>query len=140
MPAQLFGIEHITYIVISTILGSLLIILAKKYAKNEKTINIILKVVALLLFIAIMTNRLSQVFRYDEVRWYCIIPDSYCGMTSLVLALAVIFGKKDNNVLHFVWLLGLFGGISTVIYATFVDQGPTIFYLPTISGLLHHSF
>jgi hypothetical protein len=87
-----------------------------------------------------MTNRLSQVFRYDEVRWYCIIPDSYCGMTSLVLALAVIFGKKDNNVLHFVWLLGLFGGISTVIYATFVDQGPTIFYLPTISGLLHHSF
>lgn len=140
MPAQLFGIEHITYIVVSTILGSLLIILAKKYAKNEKTINIILKVVALLLFIAIMTNRLSQVFRYDEVRWYCIIPDSYCGMTSLVLALAVIFGKKDNNVLHFVWLLGLFGGISTVIYATFVDQGPTIFYLPTISGLLHHSF
>lgn len=140
MPAQLFGIEHITYIVISTILGSLLIILSKKYAKNEKTINIILKVVALLLFIAIMTNRLSQVFRYDEVRWYCIIPDSYCGMTSLVLALAVIFGKKDNNVLHFVWLLGLFGGISTVIYATFVDQGPTIFYLPTISGLLHHSF
>ncbi len=140
MPAQLFGIEHITYIVVSTILGSLLIILSKKYAKNEKTINIILKVVALLLFIAIMTNRLSQVFRYDEVRWYCIIPDSYCGMTSLVLALAVIFGKKDNNVLHFVWLLGLFGGISTVIYATFVDQGPTIFYLPTISGLLHHSF
>ena len=70
MPAQLFGIEHITYIVISTILGSLLIILAEKYAKNEKTINIILKVVALLLFIAIMTNRLSQVFRYDDVRWY----------------------------------------------------------------------
>jgi hypothetical protein len=140
MPAQLFGIEHITYIVASTILGSLLVILSKKYSKNEKTINIILKVVALLLFIAIMTNRLSQVFRYDEIRWYCIIPDSYCGMTSLVLALAVIFGKKDNNVLHFVWLLGLFGGISTVIYATFVDQGPTIFYLPTISGLLHHSF
>ena len=61
-------------------------------------------------------------------------------MTSLVLSLAVIFGKKDNCVLHFVWLLGIFGGISTVIYATFVGQGPTIFYLPTISGLLHHSF
>lgn len=86
-----------------------------------------------------MANRLSQVFRYSDVRWYCIIPDSFCGMTSLVLALAVLFGKRDNPVLHFVWLLGLFGGISTVIYATFVDQGPTIFYLPTISGLLHHS-
>ena len=60
-------------------------------------------------------------------------------MTSLSLALAVLFGKKDNCAYHFLWLLGLFGGISTVIYATFVGQGPTIFYLPTISGLAHHS-
>jgi len=98
-----------------------------------------LKGLAALLFIAIMTNRLSQVFRYAEVRWYCVIPDSFCGMTSLALALSVLFGKKDNCAYHFLWLLGLFGGISTVIYATFVDQGPTIFYLPTISGLVHHS-
>ena len=61
-------------------------------------------------------------------------------MTSLVLALAVIFGKKNNGVLHFVWLLGLFGGVSTVIYCTFVGQNESFFYLPTISGLLHHSF
>ena len=87
-----------------------------------------------------MTNRLSQVFRYGDVRWYCIIPDSICGMTSLVLSLGVLFGKKDNGAVHFAWLLGLFGGISTVIYATFVGQDASFFYLPTISGLLHHSF
>lgn len=139
MPAQLFGIEHILYIVLSTIFGSAYLLLSKKYAKTEKSQNIALKSLAFLLFVAIMTNRLSQVYRYDTVRWYCIIPDSYCGMTSLVLALAVLLGKRDNHILHFVWLLGLFGGISTVIYATFLDQGPTIFYLPTISGLLHHS-
>ena len=44
-----------------------------------------------------------------------------------------------NHILHFVWLLGLFGGISTVIYATFLDQDISFFYIPTISGLLHHS-
>ena len=60
-------------------------------------------------------------------------------MTSLVLSLGVLLGGKDNPVLHFAWLPGLFGGITTVIYASFVDQGPSIFYLPTISGLLHHS-
>ena len=60
-------------------------------------------------------------------------------MTSLVLALAVLLGKKDNVALHFVWLLGIFGGISTVIYATFLDQDMSFFYLPTSSGLLHHS-
>ena len=140
MPAELFGIEHILYIIISTVICGSFVVLAYKFAKQENIKVIILKVVGILLFISIMTNRLSQVFRYSDTRWYLIIPDSYCGMTSLVLSLAVIFGKKDNCVLHFVWLLGIFGGISTVIYATFVGQGPTIFYLPTISGLLHHSF
>ncbi len=139
MNPQLFGLEHISYIVVSTILGCAYLLIAKKYAKTEKAQVCALKILAAALFVSIMTNRLSQVFRYDEVRWYLIIPDSFCGMTSLVLSLAVLFGKRDNNVLHFVWLLGLFGGVSTVIYATFVGQGPTIFYLPTISGLVHHS-
>lgn len=140
MPPKLFGVEHILYIVITTILAIVGLYFAKKYAKTEKSQSAVLKILAGFLFVAIMTNRLSQVFRYETVRWYCIIPDSFCGMTSLVLALAVLLGKKDNPVLHFVWLLGLFGGISTVIYATFLDQDMSFFYIPTISGLLHHSF
>ena len=139
MAPQLFGKEHILYIVITALIAGVGLFFARKYAKSDFSKKIILKSLAALLLIAIITNRLSQIFRYGMVRWYCIIPDSFCGMTSLVLALAVLFGKKDNYVLHFVWLLGLFGGISTVIYATFVGQGQTIFYLPTISGLLHHS-
>lgn len=140
MGPQLFGIEHILYILITTVLACAGLLLAKKYAKTERTQKIVLKSLAFLLFAAIMTNRFSQVFRYGTVRWYCIIPDSFCGMTSLVLSLAVLFGRKNNPVLHFVWLLGLFGGISTVIYATFLDQDISFFYIPTISGLLHHSF
>jgi hypothetical protein len=140
MPPKVFGLEHILYIIISTILGTAGLLIAKKFAKSEKAKTIIRKSLGACLFVSIMANRLSQVFRYDNVRWYCIIPDSFCGMTSLVLALAVLLGKKDNPVLHFVWLLGLFGGISTVIYASFVDQNISFFYLPTISGLLHHSF
>ena len=139
MAPQLFGIEHMLYIVITTILGGAGLLLAKKFAKTDKAQRNVLKLLALLLFIAIVTNRLSQVFRYGNVRWYCIIPDSICGMTSLMLSIGVLFGKKDNGILHFTWLLGLFGGISTVIYATFVDQDVSFFYLPTISGLLHHS-
>ena len=139
MPAQLYGIEHFIYIGITTAIAVSGLLLAKKFAKTESSQRIFLKGVALALFVAILANRLSQVFRYGMVRWEQIIPDSYCGMTSLVLALAVLFGKKDNDVLHFVWILGLFGGISTIAYPSFIDQGPTIFYLPTISGLLHHS-
>lgn len=140
MAPELFGIEHILYIIITTILGGGGLFFAYKYAKSEKTQTIILKILAFSLFVSVMMNRVSQVFRYETVRWYCIIPDSFCAMTSLVLSLAVLFGKKNNNVYHFVWLLGLFGGISTVIYATFVGQASSFFYIPTITGLLHHSF
>lgn len=139
MNPQLFGAEHILYIALSTLLGSGVLLAARKLAKTEKSQVCVLKTLACLLLVAIVTNRLSQVFRYDTVRWYCLIPDSFCGMTSLVLALGVLLGKKDNAVLHFAWLPGLFGGISTVIYATFVGQGSSFFYLPTISGMLHHS-
>lgn len=140
MPAVVFGIEHFLYIGITAAMAASGLLLAKKYAKSDKAKTIFMKALALGLLITIIMNRLSQVFRYDTVRWEQIIPDSYCGMTSLVLSLGVLFGKKDNNILHFVWLLGLFGGISTVIYPAFIGQGPTVFYLPTISGLLHHSF
>ena len=140
MNPKLFGIEHILYIILSTLLGSVCLLVAKKWARSEKSQKCILRSLALCLMVAILTNRVSQVFRYDTVRWYCLIPDSICGMTSLVLALGVLLGKKDNPVLHLAWLPGLFGGISTVIYATFVGQGASFFYLPTISGMLHHSF
>lgn len=140
MPAVVFGIEHFLYMGITGVIAAVGLLCAKKYAKSEGTKTIILKALAAALLVAIIMNRLSQVFRYDTVRWEQIIPDSYCGMTSLVLALAVLFGKKDNYALHFTWILAIFGGISTVIYPAFIGQGPTVFYLPTISGLLHHSF
>lgn len=139
MNPQLFGIEHILYIIISTLCCGLGLLVAKKLIKCEKNQTIFLKILAILLFAAIMLNRFSQVFRYEDVRWYLVIPDSICGMTSFCLSLAVLLGKRNNNGLHALWLIALFGGISTVIYATFVGQGPTIFYLPTISGLIHHS-
>lgn len=140
MPAVVFGKEHWIYLAIFVLFSVAVLFLGKKYAKTERSQVIFLKSLALVLFITILMNRLSQVFRYGLVRWEQIIPDSFCGMSSLVLSLAVLLGKKNNPVLHFVWFLALVGGVITMAYPSFLDQGPTIFYLPTISGLLHHSF
>ena len=139
MSLNVFGGVHIIYLLVTLSLSALGLYLAKRYVKTEKSQTILLKSIASMLFIAIVTNRLSQVFRYSDVRWEQIIPDSFCGMTSLVLSLAVLFGKKDNVVYHFVWSLGLVGSLITIFYPTFLGQGPSVFYLPTISGLLHHS-
>ncbi len=139
MDLGVFGSVHLIYLAITIPISCIGVFLAKKYAKTEKAQNIILKATASLLFIWILINRLSQVYRYSEVRWEQIIPDSFCGMTSLVLSLSVLFGKKDNPVYHFVWALGTAGALITVFNPTFLDQGPSIFYMPTLSGLLHHS-
>ena len=139
MDLRVFGTVHLIYLAITLPLSFAGLFLAKKYAKTEKSQKIILKSLAFLLLIWILVNRLSQVYRYSEVRWEQIIPDSFCGMTSLVLALSVLLGRRDNPVYHFVWHLGLVGAAITVCNPTFLDQGATIFYLPTISGLLHHS-
>lgn len=139
MNLGVFGSVHIIYLLITLPLSGVGLFLAKKYAKNECTQKIILRSVAILLLAWILINRLSQVFRYEDVRPEQIIPDSFCGMTSLVLSLSVLFGKRDNPIYHFVWHLGLVGASITIFNPTFLDQGPTIFYLPTISGLLHHS-
>ena len=139
MDLSVLGAVHIIYLSITLTLSFIALFLGKKFAKTEKSQSIFLKSLAALLLIWIIINRLSQVYRYDDVRWEQLIPDSFCGMTSLVLALAVLFGKKDNPVYHFVWALGLVGASVTIFNPTFLDQGPSIFYLPTISGLLHHS-
>lgn len=138
MNPQIFGWEHFLILGLSIALAVPSIILMQKYIKDEKSRNIILKVVAGVLLVAILTNRLSLVFRYSKPEWYRIIPDSFCGMSSLVLSLAVLLGKKDNNVLHYVWFMALLGGSVTMIYPDFIGQSTSVFYLPTISGLLHH--
>ena len=139
MDLNVFGAVHWIYLAITLSLSATGLVCAKKFAKSEKSQKIILKSIAGMLLVWILINRLSQVFRYGLVRWNQIIPDSFCGMTSLVLSLAVLLGKKNNNVLHFTWFLALVGAVITLAYPTFLDQGPTVFYLPTISGLLHHS-
>lgn len=140
MDLNVFGGVHLIYLLITLSASAIGLYLAKKYVKSERSQKILLKSIAMMLFIWIIINRLSQVYRYSSVRWEQIIPDSFCGMTSLVLSLSVLFGKRDNVAYHFVWSLGLVGSLITIFYPTFLDQGPSVFYLPTISGLLHHSF
>ena len=139
MNPKTFGWEHLTYIAIFVAICVPGFILAKKYAKSENSQAIILKSIAGALLASIIVNRFSIVFRYGEPRWLALIPDSICGMNSLVLSLTVLFGKKDNKIYHFLWHLGLVGGGATTIAPGFIVQNASFLYLPTITGLLHHT-
>ena len=140
MNPEVFGIEHLLYLFIFSALTVVFLICVHKFAKSSKTQTIILKITAAILFITVLLNRLAKVFDYDDPYWVALIPDSFCAMSSVLLSLTVLFGKKNNCIYHFVWLLALFGGVSTMIYPAFVSYNSSFFHLATITGLLHHSF
>ena len=138
MNPKVFGWQHLTFLAIFVVFMIVSLVLIKMFAKSEKSKLIVVKVVAVLLFAFILWNRISIVISEND--WTRIVPDSFCGMGSLVLSLACLFGKRDNNVLHFVFYMAVVGGFLTLIYPDFVGQNPSFLYQNTISGLLHHGF
>ncbi|MBR2370540.1 MAG: YwaF family protein [Clostridia bacterium] len=140
MNPQLWGKEHLIYIAVSIAVAFSVCFFAKRYAGSEKAQQAVIKISAGLLFAIILTNRLALVFEYDNARWNELIPDSFCSASSYVLSLALLLGKKNNNVLHFIWLVALAGGTITTFYPDFIGQHPSFLYPPTILGMVHHTW
>jgi hypothetical protein len=139
MNPQVFGTEHLIYIGASLLVAFAVFFCAKKFAKTEKAQTVFLKCAALVLFLIIFSNRLALVFEYDEIRWVKLLTDSFCSTSSYVLSLSILFGKRNNPVLHFIWLIALAGGTIVTFYSDFIGQNPSFFYPPTILGMLHHT-
>lgn len=138
MRPELFGWQHLVYLAVSLIITALVIVFAKKYAKTQKQQTILIKVVAGILFAFIMFNRISIVIKNDG-NIVCLLPDTFCGLTSLSLSLFTLFGKPNIKAFSCLWYMAIVGGIATIIYPTFLGQNESFFYPPTISGLLHHT-
>lgn len=140
MNPQVFGKEHLIYIIVSITVAIIVCILAKRLAKTDKAKTIVIKIAAAILFIIIFTNRLALVFEYEKANWMKLITDSFCSTSSYVLSIALLIGKKNNKVLHFIWLVALAGGAITTFYPNFIDQNPSFMYPPTILGMMHHTW
>lgn len=136
---EIFGWEHFVYLAVFAVIATVGLICAKKFAKTERAQHIVIKFMGLALFLSILASRLAITFCGSAPKWHHMLPNQFCGMSSLVLSLAVMFGKKNNNVYHFVWFLALLGGVITMLYPDFLPQHPSFFYPPTITGMLHHS-
>ena len=140
MNPQVFGKEHIIYIIVSITVAFLVCFLSKRFAKTDKTKTLVIKIAAAVLFVIIFTNRLALVFEYEKADWMELITDSVCSTTSYVLSISLLVGKKDNKILHFIWLVALGGGVITTFYPNFIGQHPSFLYPPTILGMMHHTW
>ena len=139
MNPQVFGKEHLIYIAVSLAVAFTVCFLCARYAKTEKTRAVIIKCAAAILLLTIFTNRLVLVFEFEEIQLKKLLTDSFCSTSSYVLSLAILFGKKNNAVLHFIWMIALVGGSIVTFYADFIGQNPSFLYPSTILGMMHHT-
>lgn len=137
MPPKLYGTEHIVYLVCALCVIVAVVLVVQYVCKSEKQRTIALKVVAGLLLLWIVINRISlAVWKQSALQ---LLPNSYCGMSSLLLSLAVLILKPRNKTYDFLFWLELVGGIATIFYPNFISQADTFWFVPTISGFVHHT-
>jgi hypothetical protein len=136
MP-KVFGYEHVTFLVVFIIFMSLSLSWSIKKFREGKDMATYFKIGGACLLFAIIWNRISIAIGTEDVM--AILPDSFCGLSSLALALGLILLRKDHPYFHSVAYMGLIGGIITLIYPDFISQSDSVFYQMTISGLIHHA-
>lgn len=138
MP-RLYGPEHTIYVIVSVLVAIVSCVCAKLFIKTDRSKSIFMRCAGGILFLIILLNRIALVFEYGDIDWKELLTDSICSTSSYVLGLALLFGKKDNCILHFVWFISLAGGTITTFYSNFIGQHPSFLYLPTILGMMHHT-
>ncbi len=138
MNPKIFGWQHLVYLAVFISLSVVGLILIKKYCKSKKAKSIAVYITAGLLLISVIINRISQC--KSGFDWKILFPDTWCSTTSYVLALfCLLIPNRNSSPFHFIIYLALLGPSLTMIYPDFIGQNPSVFYLPTISGLVHHS-
>jgi hypothetical protein len=136
---RLYGPEHTIYVIVSVLVAIISCVCAKLFIKTDRSKSIFMRCAGGILFLIILLNRIALVFEYGDIDWKELLTDSICSTSSYVLGLALLFGKKDNCILHFVWFISLAGGTITTFYSNFIGQHPSFLYLPTILGMMHHT-
>ncbi len=142
--SDIYKAGHISYLICSLILIIVGAILVYKYAKTPKTQKLIIKISGIILLIAILINRFSVTYsdvvinKREGYTWLNLIPNTFCGLSSLVFAFAIILGKKDNIVLHVIPYIGFVGGTVTLFYPDFLET-QAFTDIRSISGLVHHT-
>jgi uncharacterized membrane protein YwaF len=136
MP-KVFGWQHLVYVAIAVTIMIISFIIINKKTKTEKDIRNVIRFVGFLLLAAIIWNRISICVNGGTFKH--ILPESYCGLSSLLLSLAAIFLPRNHKVFHCIAYTGLLGSFLTLVYPDFIGQADSIFYSKTISGLMHHT-
>lgn len=136
----LYSTYHIIFIVLFSVIFAAAILVFKFALKTDKARDVFIRCISGLLAISLILNRIAiTVWRDQGLGIRALIPNSYCGMTNLLLGLFVAFGKRNMKAFQFLFYFSFLGGLATVFYPTFLNQDPSFFFPPTITGMNHHA-
>lgn len=135
---EIYGPEHFIYLAVVLPLIGLTLFLVKRYATTPDKLRNMVRIIGMTYLLIMIWNRISTSILESGFDHF--FPNLYCGMSGIALSLAMIFMKKDHMVFHCIIYISVLGGLLTMIYPDFIVHSDSIFYLPTISGLIHHSF
>ena len=136
----LYSTHHIIFIVLSIVILAAIVLVFKFALKTDKARDIFIRCMGGALVVSVIINRISlTVWNNTGFGALNLIPNTYCGMTSLLIGLFAAFGKRGMKAFHFLFYVELIGGLAGVFYPNFLDQHPSFFFLPTISGMNHHA-
>ncbi|MCQ2795546.1 MAG: hypothetical protein MJ214_05030 [Bacilli bacterium] len=136
--------SYITYFVVTILATIVGLFIINRFVKKEKTLNLILKITAACLLVAVIINRVMicryyiNVLQDSRYNWSYLIFNTFCGLSSFVMALLVLFAKPNNPLFHFFLYVSTGGPIMTASYPEFLaSQG---FAEPaSYTGLIHHT-
>ena len=142
VAARLYGWAHITYIAVAIVAGVVSLVLIKLKVKSEKTLDLTVKCLGGVLIALVVFNRIA-IAVHRESGWG-LVPDSFCGVGSLALAICCLFLKRGALPYHVFVYCMLFGGTIVIFYPDFLGQqfhgeATSFLYPATISGMLHHT-
>ncbi len=137
---ELYSTEHVIFIVLMFVCLAAAVLVFKLALKTDKARDIFIRCLGGLLTVTIITNRISLAAYNDKgFGALNLIPNTYCGMTSLLLGLFALFGKRNMNIFHFLVYVEIIGAIAAIFFPNFLGQNPSFFFLPTITGMDHHA-
>ena len=137
---SIYSTEHIIFIVLAFVCLAAAVSVFKLALKTDKARDIFIRCLGGLLAVTVIVNRISLALYNDKgFGALNLIPNTYCGMTSLLLGLFAAFGKRDMKIFHFLVYVEIFGAIAAIFYPNFLGQDPSFFFLPTITGMDHHA-
>ena len=134
----LFGPEHIGYLILNVIAFYFGLKYIKNYDKAFKILAI-LQLISIIVCRVTWTIRCIYIVPVESFNWWGLIPTTVCGMNSVILPLCILFGKKNNILLHYLVYSCILFSLITLIYPSFITE-EYLLEPDVVSSMLHHSF